>query len=151
LNATYKNFDIGIFLQGTAERTIFREGDYAMPWSAWWRQPPLFYFNKTWNEDRPNAPYPELTFGNINNWNYQPSTLQKINAAYLRLKNLQFGYTFSNRFLKKASISKARIYFSGQDLWELDNVKGGWDPEASTSGFNYPFQRFYSAGVDVTF
>jgi hypothetical protein len=53
--------------------------------------------------------------------------------------------------MKRLSISKARIYFSGQDLWELDGVKGGWDPEASTSGFNYPFQRFYSAGIDVTF
>jgi hypothetical protein len=53
--------------------------------------------------------------------------------------------------VSKISISKARIYFSGQDLWELHGVKGGWDPEASTSGFNYPFQRIYSAGIDVTF
>lgn len=151
INVSYKNFDLGIFAQGVGQRTIFREGDYAMPWSAWWRQPPLFYFGKTWNEDRPNAPYPELSFGSINNWNYQPSTLQKINAAYIRLKNLQVGYTFSSDLMKKISITKARIYFSGQDLWELHNVKGGWDPEASTSGFNYPFQRFYSAGIDVTF
>ena len=151
LNATYKNFDIGIFLQGTADRTIFREGDYAMPWSAWWRQPPLFYFNQTWNEDRPNAPYPELSFGSINYWNYQASTLQKINAAYIRLKNLQVGYTLPANLMKKLTITKARIYFSGQDLWELHGVKGGWDPEASTSGFNYPFQRFYSFGIDVTF
>ena len=151
INVAYKNFDLGIFAQGVAKRIIFREGDYAMPWSAWWRQPPLFYYGKTWNEDRPNAPYPELSFGSINNYNYQPSTLQKINAAYIRLKNLQLGYTFSAGVMKKLSISKARIYFSGQDIWELHGVKGGWDPEASTSGFNYPFQRFYSAGIDVTF
>jgi len=151
LNTSYKNFDLGIFLQGVAERTIFREGDYSMPWSAWWRQPPAFYFGQTWNEDRPNAKYPELSFGNINYWNYQPSTLQKINAAYIRLKNLQVGYTFPVSLVSKISISKARIYFSGQDLWELHGVKGGWDPEASTSGFNYPFQRIYSAGIDVTF
>jgi TonB-linked SusC/RagA family outer membrane protein len=151
INVAYKNFDLGIFAQGVVKRTIFRDGDYAMPWSAWWRQPPLFYFGKTWNEDRPNAPYPELTFSSINNWNYQPSTLQKINAAYIRLKNLQIGYTFPAGMMQKLSISKARIYFSGQDIWELHGVKGGWDPEASTSGFNYPFQRFYSAGIDITF
>jgi TonB-linked SusC/RagA family outer membrane protein len=151
ISVAYKNFDVSIFAQGVAERTIFRDGDYAMPWSAWWRQPPLFYFDKTWNADRPNAPYPELSFGSINNWNYQPSSLQKINAAYIRLKNLQVGYTFSTNLLKKLSVSKARIYFSGQDLWELHGVKGGWDPEASTSGFNYPFQRFYSGGIDITF
>lgn len=151
IDLSYKNFDIAIFAQGVAKRTIFREGDYSMPWSAWWRQPPLFYFDKTWNEDRPNAPYPELSFGSINYWNYQPSTLQQINAAYIRLKNLQFGYTFSSQLMRRLSISKARAYFSGQDLFELSGVKGGWDPESSTSGFNYPFQRFYSVGIDVTF
>lgn len=151
VNVSYGNFDLGIFAQGVAKRMIFREGEYAMPWSAWWRQPPAFYFGQTWNEDRPNAPLPELSFGNINNWNYQPSTLQKINAAYIRLKNLQIGYTLPVSLMRKISVSKARIYFSGQDLWELHSIKGGWDPEASTSGFNYPFQRFYSAGIDVTF
>ena len=151
LNATFKNFDFGIFLQGVGKRTIFREGEYAIPWSDWWRQPPLFYYGKTWNEDRPNAPYPELSFGDIRRWNYQPSTLQEINAAYIRIKNLQVGYTLPANLMKKISITKARIYFSGQDIWEKHNVKGGWDPEASTSGFNYPFQRFYSFGIDVTF
>jgi hypothetical protein len=151
LNVSFSNLDLGIFLQGVAKRTIFREGDYAMPWSAWWRQPPVFYFGQTWNEDRPNAPYPELSFGNINYWNYQPSTLQQINAAYIRLKNIQIGYTIPVSMKGKLSISKARIYLSGQDIWELHGVKGGWDPEASTSGFNYPFQRFFSGGIDVTF
>lgn len=151
LNVNYKNFDLGVFAQGTAKRTIFREGDYAIPWSAWWRQPPLFYYNQTWNEDRPNAPYPELSFGSINYWNYQPSTLQKINAAYIRLKNLQVGYTLPSSLMKKLTITKARVYFSGQDIWERHHVKGGWDPEGSVSGFNYPFQRFYSVGIDVIF
>jgi TonB-linked SusC/RagA family outer membrane protein len=151
INVSFRNFDLGIFAQGVAKRTIFRDGDYSMPWSAWWRQPPLFYYGKTWNEDRPDAPYPELSFGSINYWNYQASTLQKINAAYIRLKNLQVGYTFPVNLMKKLTITKARIYFSGQDIWELQHVKGGWDPEASTSGFNYPFQRLYSFGIDVTF
>jgi len=64
---------------------------------------------------------------------------------------LQVGYTLPASLMKKLTTTKARIYFSGQDLWELHGVKGGWDPEASTSGFNYPFQRFYSFGIDVTF
>jgi TonB-linked SusC/RagA family outer membrane protein len=151
LNAKFKNFDIGVFLQGVGKRAMFRTGEYAMPWSDWWRQPPQFYYKQTWNEDRPDAPYPRLSHGSIRYWNYQPSTLQEINAAYLRLKNLQVGYTFSPELMKRMSISQARIYFSGQDLGEIHHVKGGWDPEASTNGFNYPFQRFYSFGIDVTF
>jgi TonB-linked SusC/RagA family outer membrane protein len=151
LSAKYKGFDIGIFMQGVGRRTLFRVGDYSMPWSDWWRQPPAFYYGQTWNEDRPDAEYPRLTHGNIRWWNYQASTLQQINAAYIRLKNLQIGYTIPASFTRKASISQARIYFSGQDIWESHHVKGGWDPESADWGGNYPFQRFYSFGLDVTF
>ena len=151
LGAKYKGFDLSVFFQGVGERTLYRTGDYSMPWSDWWRQPPAFYYGKTWNEDRPDAAYPKLTHGNIRYWNYQSSTLQQINAAYIRLKNLQVGYTLPESLTSKVSISKARIYFSGQDLWEIHHVKGGWDHESADWGGNYPFQRYYSFGLDVTF
>lgn len=151
LDLKWRKFDLGIFVQGVGKRTLFRVGDYSMPWSDWWRQPPLFYFGKTWNEDRQDAYYPRLSHGNIRYWNYQPSSLQAINAAYLRLKNLQFGYSLPESLLSKVAITHARIYFSGFDLFEIHNVKGGWDPESSESGFNYPFQRLYSFGLDVNF
>jgi TonB-linked SusC/RagA family outer membrane protein len=150
LSAKYSNFDISIFLQGVGKRTLFRTGEYSIPWSDWWRQPPAFYYGQTWNADRPNAKYPELSDGNIRYWNYQPSTLQEVNGAYVRLKNLTIGYTFPTSMVEKASFAKARIYFSGQDIWEKDNVLGGWDPEAAQYGYNYPFQRFFSFGLDIT-
>jgi hypothetical protein len=151
LGAKYNNFDFSVFFQGVAKRTLFREGEYSIPWTDWWRQPPAFYYGKTWNEDRPDAYYPRLTHGNVRWWNYQPSTLQEINGAYVRLKNLQVGYTLPRKFMDKVHISNARIYFSGQDLWEAHNVPGGWDPESDRWGFNYPFQRTYSFGLDLTF
>lgn len=151
LGARFKNFDFSLFAQGVGKRTMFRTGEYAIPWSDWWRQPPLFYFNQTWNEDRPNAPLPRLSHGNIRYWNYQASTLQKVNAAYIRLKNIQVGYTLPQNLMRKLRIASARVYLSGDDLWEKHSVKGGWDPESSANGFNYPFQRFYSCGLDITF
>ena len=151
LETKWRSFDVSVFLQGVGKRTLFREGDYRMPWSDWWRQPPLFYYGQTWNEDRPNAPYPRLTHGDIRFWNYQPSTLQAINAAYLRLKNLQIGFSLPERLIALARMTRARVYFSGFDLWEKHSVKGGWDPESIANGFNYPFQRLYSFGMDVTF
>lgn len=151
LDVKWKSFDLGIFLQGVGKRTLFRVGEYSMPWSDWWRQPPLFYYGNTWSEDRPNAEYPRLSHGNIRYWNYQASTLQAVDASYLRLKNIQFGYSLPESVLSKLSISRARIYFSGFDLWEKHNVKGGWDPESNNTGFNYPFQRLYSLGLDITF
>jgi hypothetical protein len=151
LDLKWKNFDLGIFIQGVGKKTMFRVGEYAMPWSDWWRQPPLFYYGNTWNEDRPDAKYPRLSHGNIRFWNYQASDLQAINAAYLRLKNLQIGYSLPASLLEKVSITRTRIYFSGFDLLEIHKVKGGWDPESNDTGFNYPFQRMYSFGIDVTF
>lgn len=150
VNMKWKNFDLGIFLQGVGKRTLFRVGEYAMPWSDWWRQPPAFYYGNTWSEDRPDAEYPRLSHGGIRYWNYQSSTLQAVDASYLRLKNLQVGFSVPAGVLDKISISRARLYFSGFDLWEMHNVKGGWDPESSASGFNYPFQRIYSLGLDIT-
>jgi len=143
--------DFSVFFQGVGKRTLFRDGDYRMPWSDWWRQPPLFYYGQTWNEDRPNAPYPRLSHGDIRNWNYQPSSLQAINGAYVRLKNLQVGFSLPERLIARARMTRARIYFSGFDLWEKHHVKGGWDPESPPLGFNYPFQRLYSFGMDITF
>ena len=93
LELEWKSFDLGIFAHGVGKRMLLRDGDYRMPWSDWWRQPPLFYYNQTWNEDRPDAPYPRLTHGNIRFWNWQASTLQVVDAAYLRLKKLVIGYT----------------------------------------------------------
>lgn len=151
LNVQWKNFDISAFFQGVGKRTMFREGEFAMPWSDWWRCPPKFYYGKTWNEDRQDAYYPRLTYGDVRHWNYQASTLQKINAAYLRLKNLQIGYSLPKSFLQKIKLERARIYVSGQDLFEIHNVEGGWDPESASNGYNYPFQRYYSVGVDFTF
>lgn len=151
LNAKWKNFDIGAFFQGVGKRTMFRVGEFAMPWSDWWRCPPRFYYGKTWNEDRQDAYYPRLTYGDIRHWNYQASTLQKINAAYVRLKNLQIGYTLPKKFLQKLKLERTRVYVSGQDLFEIHNVEGGWDPESASDGYNYPFQRYYSVGIDITF
>lgn len=151
LGGKYKGFDLGIFFQGVGKRTLFRTADYSMPWSDWWRQPPAFYYGATWHADRPDAAYPRLTHGNIRYWNYQASTLQQINAAYVRLKNLQVGYTIPENLMRRISLTTARVYFSGQDIWESHHVKGGWDPESADWGGNYPFQRYYSFGIDLTF
>jgi hypothetical protein len=77
--------------------------------------------------------------------------LQKINAAYLRMKNIQLGFSLPAHVINRISISSARIYLSGENLFEFHDVKGGWDPESSSTGFNYPFQRTFSAGIDITF
>jgi TonB-linked SusC/RagA family outer membrane protein len=88
------------------------------------------------------------------------------NGAYLKLKNLQLGYTFSNRVLQQISIKSLRVFVMGNNLFTITKYKG-LDPElgsAFTTGgainpttqgidavTNYPQVRIYSAGVDVSF
>ncbi|PZP52148.1 MAG: hypothetical protein DI598_01375, partial [Pseudopedobacter saltans] len=74
-------------------------------------------------------------------------------GSYIRLKNLQVGYTLPSSWLTKYRISSLRIFFSGQDLWEKSNL---WikslDPEtASGSAWRYPIMRNYSFGVNLNF
>ena len=67
------------------------------------------------------------------------------------MKNLQFGYTFPKSLLSKCGIQRLRVYFSGENLAEIHNTPGGWDPEENGSYWNYPFTRNYSIGLNLTF
>ena len=70
----------------------------------------------------------------------------------MRLKTLIVGYTLPKSLTQKVAIDKARIYFSGNDLFEFTAIKDGYDPESRGSSSNiYPFMRTYSLGIDLTF
>jgi hypothetical protein len=86
------------------------------------------------------------------NYNYYVSTNTKFNVAYARLKNLQFGYTIPQTLTSKAGLQKVRVYFSGEDLFEVHNTPNGWDPEENSGSItSYPFTRNYSFGINVVF
>lgn len=76
------------------------------------------------------------------------------------------GYTLPQSIVQKAHIQKLRIYFSGNDLWEKSHIRDGWDPEAprsventgdannnnvSTFSQRYPFYRYLTFGINLTF
>jgi len=74
------------------------------------------------------------------------------NAAYLRIKNLQVGYTLPEATLKALKLQKVRVYASGQNLFTFDNFWQGYDVEAPVSdGSWYAQVKTFSIGVDVNF
>ena len=81
------------------------------------------------------------------------STYWAKNITYLRLRNLDFGYTIPKKFLNKLGIQACRIYANGYNLLSFDNLKKyGVDPEISTtSGLQYPQSRIYNVGANITF
>lgn len=95
-----------------------------------------------------------------------PQTAYMLNAAYLRLKNLSLGYSLPGALTSRLGVQNLRVYFSAENVFEWSAVKKYFDPETlnqnlytnpaqspsrSGNGMTYPFQRSYSAGLQVTF
>jgi hypothetical protein len=155
----YKGFDLGLFFQGVGKRDGYLRGDLAWAFNnagkvQQWQKDGM------WQEGQTNAAYPRMFIAGTNN--ITPSTFWVQDASYLRLKNLTVGYDLPQKWLSKVFVSKAQIYFSGENLWELSNRVGPFDPEAAgNTGYGlsagsgttggYAFQRVYSVGLNLTF
>jgi TonB-linked SusC/RagA family outer membrane protein len=151
IDMNWKGFDLTAFVQGTLKRSLVLTDQSSIPFYYPWYDPPRYFYGKTWTEDNPNSKYPRLTFNNnIISWNNRVSSHRIINAAYARLKNLQFGYTLPQSLTSRVNIKKLRVYFSGTDLFEIDHMPKCYDPEDPNNTWQYPFTRFYSIGFNLT-
>lgn len=145
LGGSYKGFDIYAFFQGL--QGIDRYYWMNTETNGTFTSPALDY----WTEDNPDASVPR--WGNtIANGEYSSFYLK--DASYLRLKNLEIGYTLPSDWTRKVNIQKARFYFSGVNMltWTKDDVKD-YDPEKLTNddrNRDYPSAKVYSIGVNIT-
>lgn len=65
------------------------------------------------------------------------------------MKNITLGYTFPDKWMRKAKIQKLRVYASASDLFSIDNYPKGWDPEMGVS--SYPITTSVVLGLSVKF
>jgi TonB-dependent starch-binding outer membrane protein SusC len=164
-NATWKGFDLNIFVQGVGRRSLFLRGEAVQAFHGPYQDAIFKHQTDYWTPTNPNATYPRLTLGgaSTNNWGVGSDRFLQ-DAAYLRLRNVQFGYTLPSRLTEKVGISRARIYYTGQNMLTLTRMKVGIDPEATefdsslgyargsvNSGRVYPNPQFNGVGIDVTF
>ena len=101
-----------------------------------------------------DAYYPRPLFGGNTLKNQQCQTRYLQNAAYMRLKNLQLGYTFPKSLIQKAGIQNLRIFISGENLFTITSLSDIFDPETLSGGYMgsaYPLSRTWSCGLNVTF
>lgn len=170
----YKRFDLNIFFQGLSETSFFidpvRTGPFINSFVGAQTDDPLFnvlgggngalsengllkaYAEDHWSEDNPDvyALWPRLSTEIVQN-NVQRSTWWLRNGAFLRLKQLEVGYTIIEDSQSRViGISNLRIYLTGTNLvsWSLFDL---WDPELGGRGLNYPLQRVFNFGVHVGF
>ncbi len=154
---SWKGFDLSVIFQGAANRFVYRDIDNTtVPFRANYTNTTTASIGNVWSTENPDAYYaPYTNDSNINNYNYQASSLTAQDGRYLRLKNVTLGYTFDAKLLKKAKcLQSVRLYVTGADLWETTKITDGWDPEAKrdASGLSrYPFTRSFTFGANVTF
>ena len=150
LGFSWKNFDLSAFFQGVGKRSMFIYSYANLPFVDSWRQP---WQNQTdyWTPTHTNAKFPRLYLHGGQNTSVSSFWVQ--NAAYLRLKNLQIGYTLPSRITQKAGMRAVRIYFTGQDIWTISKMWFKYyDPESpNNADFIYPYFSSFAAGLNVTF
>ena len=154
LGGSWKGFDISAFFQGQLKQLIMRNGYMSYPFAAVWTNQNPSFLGKTWTTDNPDAIFPRLTVNNTRaKWNYVNNDFMLQNNRYIRLKALIIGYSLPESLIRKAKLEKVRVYFSGNDLWEMVHIKDGFDPEMGETSQNsgYPFARTWSFGVNVGF
>ena len=96
-----------------------------------------------------DAYYPRPRFTNGQNRQRQSRYLQ--DASYIRLKNVQVGYTLPQHITRKAAIEKLRIFFSADNIWTGTSLCENYDPEALSNNLIYPLSFTLSCGINLTF
>ena len=162
LGANWKGFDIDIFFQGVGKRSVWATGNMVLPGFTG-SESNFAHTLDYWSVDNTGAFYPRpLDYGQAAVWNYQVNDRYLLNLSYLRCKTLNIGYTLSQKLTRKVMIEKLRIYFSGENLFEWDNLGGiAIDPEINWTaqtendgrafGRSYPYRRTLSFGVKLDF
>lgn len=150
LNASWREWDFGAMFQGVGKRNFYLSTEIMAPFSVTWGNFSYEMHNDYWTPENPDAALPRHYAGSSHNYAISDHWLQ--NAAYVRLKNLQLGYSFKKELINKIGLEKVRIYFSGDNLFEFSKLNKNFDPElTSTAGYIYPIMRNYSFGINVTF
>ena len=152
-NLQWKGFFFSAFLQGVGMRSRWMRGEAVEAFHNNNEGPVLDFHVDRWTPVNTDASYPRLTMGSESANNATKSDFWIQNAAYLRLKNVQLGYSFQGDWMKKIRLSSLRVYGSIENALTLSSMRGGWDPEynADGSGRAYPVARVYSFGLNVKF
>lgn len=158
LDMEYKGWSVSAFFNGTMKRDYWAGGRAfwganGSIWSSTAYTQCLDYFRPEGTNDPlgPNTDgyLPGLSFSGKNK---QISTAYLQSAAYIKLKNLQFGYSFPKKIANKIGLQNLRLFVSMENLWTGTSLFKTIDPEMlNDSGNFYPLARTYSFGVNVTF
>lgn len=149
LNAEWKNFDLGVFFQGVKGIQGYTYYEVSSEFSNfsnsgdWWKN--------RWTPSNPTNNMPRVTLDDSRRNIY--STFYQEDASYLRLKNIELGYSLDKKMLAKAGINSIRLYGNVQNVFTITKFKG-FDPEQTVGELRaqaYPQVRIFSFGLNASF
>ncbi len=145
LGARWKGFDVTLLLQGILNRTIYLSGnsEYAFQNNGFGNA--FVQHLDRWTPQNPDASYPRLGIGNNFN-NFATSSYWLRDNSYMRLKNIEVGYTLPLNFSKRVRLQGVRFFFNGTNLLsfsQFDRI----DPEVFNA--SYPQQRLLNFGFNI--
>ena len=148
-NAEWKGFDLMVFLQGTVGNDIF---DATRRTDVQPANLPSYMLNR-WTGEGTSNKYPRFVIGDGTNW--QSSDLYITDGSYLRLKNIQLGYTLPQKLTNKFMVNRLRVFVAADNLVTFTKY-AGYDPEISSGGTSlgvdygvYPQSRTFSVGFNL--
>ena len=146
LGFEYKNFDFSALMQGAGmvKDMVANEVNKAFYNGGKVTE----YHLDRWTPDNLDASYPRLSMKDSKK-NWETSTFWVQNASYLKMRNMQLGYSIPKQLISGSGISRLRVYFSADNLFTITGFDG-IDPEAGNN-YYYPLTRNYSFGVNLSF
>jgi len=144
----YKNFDLFINLYGVAgvnkilggfADNAFYQGSNPQEWmmDRWTKENP-----------NPNASYPRFLIVGGGEQQFYQSTFVMQDASFLRISNIQLGYTFPKIVVERINVSGLYVFVGVKNPFTFDHFRKGWDPEM---GSGYPPARYFNAGLNINF
>lgn len=150
-NVNWKNFDMSMMWQGTIGNDVF---DATRRTDITSSNMPSWILNR-WTGEGTSNKYPRYIQGDNANW--QASDLYIYDGSYLRLKNIQLGYTLPSNLTRKYFVSSLRLFVAAENLLTITKYHG-FDPEISSGGTSlgvdrgvYPQARVFTVGVNLAF
>ncbi|MBO5250800.1 MAG: TonB-dependent receptor [Bacteroidaceae bacterium] len=144
LSASYKGFDLSALLQGAADVKAMVPSTVAYAFYNGGKVTEKYL--DSWSPENPNGSMPRLSMSNSSN--KITSSFWVTDASYVKMRNLQVGYSINPSILKKYAISRLRVYCSIDNLFTITGFEGT-DPEAT--GNVHPLTRSYSFGLNLSF
>lgn len=151
ISAGYKGWDFSVLFQGAANADVMLNNEAVYEFFQSGKVKP-FHLGRWTPETADKATYPRL-HSSTNSNNHRASTFWIRSANYMRLKNMEVGYTLPKRWIAPLSLSYFRIYCNGLNLYTWDKLSDyDVDPEIGDgNGAMYPIQRIWNFGIDVKF